>query len=58
MAHADRDMDYELEVRFGDEELQILPFVKEMIGNSIIGMMEALKGYEEDKDITITIKKK
>lgn len=58
MAHADRDMNYELEVRIGDRELDMLPFVKELVGNSIIGMMEALKGYEADKDITITIKKK
>ncbi|MCI7146404.1 MAG: hypothetical protein MR991_08210 [Clostridiales bacterium] len=58
MAHADRDMSYELEVKIGDKELDMLPFVKELVGNSIIGMMEALKGYEEDKDITVTIKKK
>lgn len=57
MAHADRDMEYDIEVKIGDKEMAMLPFVKEIVGNSILGMLEALKGYEEDKDIVITIKK-
>ena len=57
MAHADREMGYDIEVKIGDKEMSMLPFVKEIVGNSILGMLEALKGYEEDQDIVITIKK-
>ncbi|MDY5607558.1 MAG: hypothetical protein SPF55_06785 [Lentihominibacter sp.] len=58
MAHADREMGYDIEVKIGDKEMSMLPFVKEIVGNAIIGMLKALKGYEEDQDIVITIKKK
>lgn len=58
MAHADREMGYDIEVKIGDKEMSMLPFVKEIVGNSILGMLKALKGYEEDQDIVITIKKK
>ena len=57
MAHADREMEYDIEVKIGDKEMSMLPFVKEIVGNSILGMLEALKGYEEGEDIVITIKK-
>lgn len=57
MAHASRDLGYEIEIKVGDKEIDMLPFVKEIVGNSILGMLEALKGYEEDKDIEIVIKK-
>ena len=58
MAHADREMGYDIEVKIGDKEMSMLPFVKEIVGNSILGMLEALNGYEEGEDIVITIKKK
>ena len=58
MAHADREMGYDIEVKIGDKEMSMLPFVKEIVGNSILGMLKALKGYEEGEDIVITIKKK
>lgn len=57
MAHASRDLGYDIEIKVGDKEIDMLPFVKEIIGNSILGMLEALKGYEDDKDIEIKIKK-
>ena len=57
MAHADREMGYDIEVKIGDKEMSMLPFVKEIVGNSILGMLKALKGYEEGEDIVITIKK-
>ena len=57
MAHADREMGYDIEVKIGDKTIGMLPFVKELVGNSIIGMLKALKGYEEGEDIVITIKK-
>lgn len=57
MAHADREMGYDIEVKIGDKKIGMLPFVKEIVGNSIIGMLKALKGYEEGEDIVITIKK-
>lgn len=57
MAHASRELGYDIEIKVGDKELDMLPFVKEIIGNSILGMLGALKGVEEDKDIEIKIKK-
>lgn len=57
MAHAARDLGYDIEIKVGENEIDMLPFVKEIVGNSVIGMLKALKGYEENKDIVITIKK-
>lgn len=57
MAHASRDLGYDIEIKIGDKEIEMLPFVKEIVGNSILGMLEALKGYEDGKNIEIVIKK-
>lgn len=57
MAHADRDLGYDIELKVGEEVMEILPFVKEIMGNSILGMLKALKGVDESKDVVITIKK-
>ncbi|MBQ6400964.1 MAG: hypothetical protein IJI20_01615 [Firmicutes bacterium] len=43
-------------VRFNGEDVPMVPFVENIIRGSIIGMMQALKGYEEGADITIEIK--
>ena len=57
MAHAARELDYDIEIKVGEKEIDMLPFVKEIVGNSILGMLQALKGYEEGEDIVIKIKK-
>lgn len=57
MAHASRELEYDIEIKIGDKDIDMLPFVKQIVGNSIIGMLEALKGYEDDKDIVIKIKR-
>ena len=46
----------EISVKFNGEEVPMKPFVEDIIKGSVIGMMKALKGYEEDADITIEIK--
>ena len=45
-------------VKFNGEEIPLAPFIEDMIKGSVIGMMQALKGYEEGADITIEIKEK
>lgn len=45
-------------VKFNGEEIPMVPFVENIIKGSVIGMMQALKGYEEGADITIEIKEK
>ena len=45
-------------VMFNGEEIPMVPFVENIIKGSVIGMMQALKGYEEGADITIEIKEK
>lgn len=46
----------EITVKFNGQEIPMMPFVEDMIRGSVIGMMRALKGYEEGADITIEIK--
>lgn len=43
-------------VKFNGEDVPLAPFVEDMIKGAVIGMMQALKGYEEGADITIEIK--
>lgn len=57
MAHADRDMRQEIELFADGEEISMLPFVKEIVGNAITGMTDALKGCEDAEEIVIKIKK-
>ena len=57
MAHADRELKQEIELMVDGKEVVMLPFVKELIGNSIVGMVEALKGCEDAEEITIKIRK-
>lgn len=45
-------------VKFNGEEIPMVPFVENIIKGSVIGMMQALKGYEEGADITIEIREK
>jgi len=43
-------------IKFNGEEIPLAPFVENIVKGSVIGMMQALKGYEEGADITIEIK--
>lgn len=45
-------------VKFNGEDIPMVPFVENIIRGSVIGMMQALKGYEEGADITIEIRDK
>ena len=45
----------EITVKFNGEEIVLVPFMEEMIKETITGMMSTLKGYEEDCDIEIAI---
>ena len=53
-----KDFRKDIIVKFNGEEIPMVPFVENIIKGSVIGMMQALKGYEEGADITIEIKEK
>lgn len=46
----------EIIVKFNGEEIPMVPFVENIVKGSVIGMMQALKGYKDGADITIEIK--
>ncbi|HHX24904.1 MAG: molybdopterin-guanine dinucleotide biosynthesis protein B [Tepidanaerobacteraceae bacterium] len=39
----------------GDEEIKMVPFVKDVLAGTVKGFLSNLKGYEKDKEITIKI---
>ncbi|MCL0032711.1 molybdopterin-guanine dinucleotide biosynthesis protein B [Peptococcaceae bacterium] len=41
----------------GNEEIPMVPFVKDIISKTVIGMVSALRGYKEHHDIKIEIKR-
>lgn len=47
----------ELTLRFNGEEVPMAPFVENLVKGTVLGLVQALKGYEEGADITIEIKK-
>ena len=42
----------------GDEEIPMVPFVEEMLGNVVSGAVRALKGYKDGETITIKVEQK
>ena len=46
----------EITMKFDGEDVPMAPFIEEMVSGVILGMVKALKGYEEEMDITIEIK--
>ncbi|MEA4923096.1 MAG: hypothetical protein VB031_06965 [Eubacteriaceae bacterium] len=46
----------EITLKFNGKDVPMVPFVEEVIKGSVLGMVKALKGYEEGVDITIEIK--
>ncbi len=48
--------DKDVIVKFNGQEIEMLPFVEELVRNTITGLMASLKGYEEGADISIEIK--
>ena len=46
----------EITMKFDGEEVPMAPFIEEMVSGVILGMVRALKGYEEGMDVTIEIK--
>jgi len=44
-------------VTVGGKELSMMPFVEKIVKNVAIGAVKSLKGYEEDKDIVIRIRR-
>lgn len=42
-------------VRLNGKDIEMVPFVENIIRETIVGMMSSLKGYEEDADIEIRI---
>ena len=45
----------EITVKFNGKEIDMVPFVEDILKGSIVGMTSALKGYEEDCRVEIII---
>lgn len=54
--HASATGDIDVELTIGGEDIFIVPFVKNMLKNVVVGAVQALDGYEEGKEIVIKIK--
>ena len=46
----------EITMKFDGEDVPMQPFIEEIVSNVVLGMVRALKGYEEGMDVTIEIK--
>ncbi len=57
MQHSEREMDHSIEVSFDGKEIPMVPFVKEIICNVILGIVKTMRGFTEDAEIRIVIKK-
>lgn len=49
--------DEPIELRVGDEKLTMVPFVKNILRNSVEAVASELDGYKEDLDLEVRIKK-
>lgn len=43
-------------MKFNGEDVPMQPFIEEIVSGVVLGMVRALKGYEEGMDVTIEIK--
>ena len=57
MAHSEREMDHTLELEFDGKAVQMVPFVKEIICNVVLGIARTMRGFTDDSEIKIVIKK-
>jgi hypothetical protein len=48
--------EYEVTMTFDGEDVGMMPFVEGMVRDVVLGLARNLKGYEEGKEIVITIK--
>jgi len=48
-------MQREIEVRVGEKRIAMNRFAKEMIGNTLVGVLTALKNVDTDEKIQITL---
>lgn len=57
MARGERELTQDIEITVDGKNIGLMPFVKEIMSNSIVGMVKALKGCENAEEITIKIRK-
>jgi len=57
MQHSEREMDHSLEVSFDGKEVPMVPFVKEIFCNVVLGIARTMRGFTEDSEIKIVLKK-
>ncbi|MDD2484535.1 MAG: hypothetical protein PHQ50_05900 [Eubacteriales bacterium] len=57
MQHSERETGYEVNVTFDGKEIPMVPFVKEVFCNVILGIAKTMRGYTEDTEIRIVVKK-
>jgi hypothetical protein len=51
-----RDQNDEIQIKVNDEEIPLTQFPAEIITQTILGMLKALRGVEDIKEVEITIK--
>jgi hypothetical protein len=51
-------MDHEVQVLCDGVALPLVPFVEQLIANTVVGIVGSLKGGESAKAITIVVKEK
>lgn len=44
---------YNIKLQIGERDIEMVPFVKNILVNVVLGLVKELKGYEEGKDIKI-----
>lgn len=44
---------YSIKLQIGERDIEMVPFVKNILVNVVLGLVKELKGYEEGKDIKI-----
>lgn len=57
MAHKERNMEHTVELQFDGQSVPMVPFVKELIINVVLGMAKTMHGYREDTEVRLVIKK-
>lgn len=56
MEHTARETGYTTEVYFNGESVSMVPFVKELICNVVLGLVRSLYGFDDGSEVKIVIK--
>jgi|GEM_PF-2366156 len=57
MQHSERKTGYDVSVTFDGKEVPMVPFVKEVFCNVILGIAKTMRGYTEETEVRIVVKR-